>query len=136
MFKVGYHPQRVRNGVVRIADYPQGKYGEPFRLGVFAVRRPMRFIRGDQNIGCRAEGARTLRLRRCKVELRARGRGIARGERVVGDAASFKVDVNMNKRGRRFARRAGVRRVVLTARGTDSAGRTVTIRRKVKIRGR
>jgi len=136
---VGRHPQRVRNGVVRIADYPQGKFGETFRLGMSSARQPVGFRGGDENIGCRAEGAVALRLERCRVRLRARVGGrmttIAAGERIVKDARAFKVDVDLTKAGKALLRRrpAGVR-VTAVVRGVDSVGRVRTTSRALRIR--
>jgi YVTN family beta-propeller protein len=139
---VGRHPQRVRNGVVRVEQYPQGKHGEAFRLGRFGRRGgALVFRRGDENVGCRAEGARQLRLRRCSVELRARVRRgkrvsvLAAGERVMDDRRSFAVDTNLTKAGAALLRRRprGAR-ATLVLRGVDSVGRTRTVRQRVTMR--
>lgn len=140
---VGDHPQRVRNGVVRVSIYPQGKHGEAFRLGVFRRRGALRFRGGDENVGCRAEGARELRLLRCRVELRARvGRQrratvLAAGERFERDRRSFAVDTDLTDAGRALLRRRprGAR-ATLVVRGTDSIGRVRTVSRRVSLRAR
>jgi YVTN family beta-propeller protein len=138
---VGRHPQRVRNGVVRVAQYPQGAHGEAFRLGMFSRNRLLVFRGGDENVGCRAEGARHLRLASCSVELRTRmGRAarstvVGRGARRVTDKRSFKVDVDLTAAGRSLVRRrARGARVTLVMRGTDSIGRTRTLTRRIVIR--
>ncbi len=138
-FPVGRHPQRVRNGVVRIADYPQGKFGERFELGIFSSRQPVSFRGGDANIGCRAEEAVALRLDRCRIRLRTRIGGrmttVGAGERIVKDARSFKVDVNLTKAGKALLRRRpGGVRVTAFMRGVDSVGRVKTTSRALRIR--
>ncbi|MBA2350054.1 MAG: YncE family protein, partial [Solirubrobacterales bacterium] len=93
---VGRHPQRVRNGVVRVKDFPQGAHGESFRLRMFTEKGPISVKGGDENVGCRAKDAKDLRLASCTVEVKAvtrRGaqpRVIGRGARTVGDRRSFK----------------------------------------------
>ena len=138
---VGRHPQRVRNGVVRIADYPQGRHSEKFELEIFHERAPIGIERGDENIGCRAKDASRLRLRRCRVELKAAPRRgakpvlIAAGERFAPDRRSFEVDVDLNAAGRALLKRQprGFR-TTLTARGVDSVGRTKTVTKRVTFR--
>jgi YVTN family beta-propeller protein len=138
---VGRHPQRVRNGVVRVATYPQGKHGEPFRLGVFHEREPIGFRGDDENIGCRAEAARSLRLTRCAITVKAAPRKNAKpvvigaGERVTGDRRSFAVDVDLNAAGKALIKRhpSGFR-ATITARGVDSVGRTKTTTKRVTLR--
>ena len=138
---VGDHPQRVRNGVARVDIYSQGEHGEPFRLGVFRRRGALAFRGGDDNIGCRAEGAKRLRLARCEVELRARIDGakrsvrLAAGERAVEDRHSFVVDTNLTAAGRALLRRRprGAR-ATLVVRGTDSIGRVRRITQRVTLR--
>lgn len=138
---VGRHPQRVRNGVVRVAQYPHGRHGEPFALEVFHERAPIGVLGGDENIGCRARDAQRLRLVRCRVELRARVRRGAKpvlvgaGERFVEDRRSFAVDVDLNEQGRALVRRRprGFP-VTLIARGVDSVGRVETVTKRVRLR--
>ena len=134
---VGDHPQRVRNGVARVEVYPQGAHGEKFVLGTFGRRsgRLLVFRGGDENVGCRAEGAKDLRLTRCSVTLRAAGRTIAKGERAVSDRRSFKVDADLTRSGRALLRRRprGVRGT-LVLRGTDSIGRERRVTRRVTFR--
>ncbi|WP_372789842.1 YncE family protein [Paraconexibacter sp.] len=140
---VGRHPQRVRNGVVRVADYPQGKYGEAFDLEMFTSRQPVSFRGGDENFGCRAAKAQKLRLASCRVDLRARVRGakkvstIARGTRTVSGRRSFKVDVNLTRTGKALLkRRPGGVRVTARLRGVDSIGRVRTVSKRITIRTR
>ncbi len=141
---VGRHPQRVRNGVVRITEYAQGKYGEPFDLEMFTSRQPVSFRGGDENFGCRAAKAKDLRLVSCRVDLRARVRGskkvstIARGTRTpLSDRRSFKVDVNLTKTGKALLKRRprGVR-VTARLQGVDSIGRKRTTHKRISIRAR
>ena len=136
-FGVGDHPQRIRNGVARLDVYPGGPYGETFALGLFHERSPLSVRHGDERIGCRADGAVALRLSSCEVRMLARGKRhavLARGERLVRDRRSFRVDVNLTKRGRRrLAAHPRGLRVTLVATGTDSVGRTQTVRRRVTI---
>jgi YVTN family beta-propeller protein len=132
---VGRHPQRVRNGVVRIADFPQGEGGETFRLGVFHERGPIGIRNGDERIGCRAEGAQKVRLLRCRVRLLRGKRLLGAGERFAEDRTGFKVRVRLTARGRRaLARRPRGVPVRLVARGVDSIGRVQTVRRRVVLR--
>jgi len=138
---VGRHPQRVRNGVVKVSIYPAGNHSERFRLGVFHERAPIGVVGGDEEIGCRAEAAELLRLRRCVVRLSAvtkRGAKavvIGAGERFVEDRKSFKVDVDLNATGRALMRRRprgfGV---TLSARGVDSVGREQTVTKRIALR--
>ena len=132
-FGVGYHPQRVRNGVVRVDQYPQGQFGERFRLGI-RTRKSMRFTRGDQNIACVARKAVALRLVRCRVTLKAGGRTVGRGERFHRGSRVVKVDVDLNRRGRKLLRKRQLRRVTVIARGVDSVGRVTTARQGARIR--
>lgn len=140
-FPVGFHPQRVRNGIVRVADFPQGAPGEPFRLEMFSKRSPVGVRGDDENIGCRAADAKQLRLLRCAVQLKAvtRRNGkpvvIGAGERMVDDKRSFKVDVDMNAAGKALLRKKpkGFRATVV-ARGVDSVGRKQTATKRVVLR--
>ena len=138
---VGRHPQRVRNGVVRVQDFPQGAHGEPFRLRMFSEKSPIGVIGGDENVGCRAQDAKALRLTSCAVEVKAvtrrggKARVIGRGTRTVADRRSFKVDVNFNRAGRALlkAKPRGAR-VTMRATGVDSIGRTRTATKRVTLR--
>ncbi|HYF25981.1 MAG TPA: YncE family protein [Baekduia sp.] len=136
---VGRHPQRVRNGVVRVALYPQGKHGEAFRLQTQRARS-VRMAGGDAAVPCRAAGAQELRLVRCAVELRTPARRGARpvvlaaGERMVQGATAFRVDVDLTRAGRALLRRRGSIGARLVARGVDSVGRTATVTRRVVVR--
>jgi hypothetical protein len=125
---VGDHPQRVRNGVVRLEQYPGGAYGEPFKLAL-AVKR------GARSATCRASGAKELRLTRCLVKVRSGNRVLAIGE-TAANALSVKVGLKLTKTGKRMLKRnpRGVR-VVLAAKATDSVGRTRTARKRVTLRG-
>jgi len=138
-FKVGRHPQRVRNGVVRVAQYPQGKYGERFALTVSPRGRTLRVrASGRTSFTCAADGARLLRLQRCRVDLLQGRRVIGAGERMGDDATAFPVSLRVNARGRRALKRAGKRgvRVRLRAHGVDSVGRTATVERTIRLRRR
>ncbi len=92
-FGVGYHPQRVRNGVVRIEQYAQGVYGERFRLGVKRT--------GPRRAACVARKAISLKIVRCKVTVRSGGKVVATGERF---------------------RRAGAKRIAVKLQGPASGG--------------
>ena len=106
-FPVGFHPQRVRNGVVRVAQYPQGKHGEPFRL------RHVPRARADRRhaAATRTSAAARPAPRRCAscaascscARDSARGRQAGRdrlGRAVrVAAARAFKVDVDLNAAG-------------------------------------
>lgn len=134
---VGRHPQRVRNGVVRIDRYAQGKHGERLRVQSFSERSPIGILGWDERFGCRAAGAVHLALVRCEVRLVRGGRVIAAGERfVAGGAAAFKVDVDVNRRGRALLRRTSPRRgvrVTVVTRAVDSVGRAQTVRRRAVV---
>lgn len=127
-FGVGFHPQRVRNGVVRIAQYPQGQFGERFRLGV----RRAGPRKGLRRVACVARGADRLRIVRCTVTVKARGRVVARGERFRRGGKRLAVPLRYTRNGLRGV--AGVRRVTVVARGVDSTGRVTTTRQKVRVR--
>lgn len=138
---VGRHPQRVRNGVVRVKDFPQGKHGESFRLRMFTERGPIGVTRGDENVGCQAEDAEALRLASCRIAVKAITRRggkptvIGRGERTVGDRRSFKVDVNFNRAGRTLLKKKPKGfRAVMRASGTDSIGRRRSSTKRVTLR--
>jgi YVTN family beta-propeller protein len=136
---VGDHPQRVRNGVAAVSVYAQGQHGEKFVLGTFTQRGTMKFRGGDQNVGCRAEKAERLRLRRCAVELVTKIRGkrtvLAAGERFAPDKRSFAVDVDLTAAGKALMkRRPEGATVTLVAKGTDSVGRTAKVSRRVTLR--
>jgi hypothetical protein len=123
-FGVGDHPQRVRNGVARLDIYPGGESAETFRFAVKGgARRPT----------CRAKGAAELKLSSCYVVLRsATGKLLGAGERFVTGKAAFAVPVKLNKAGV-AAVKSGAR-ATLIARGTDSVGRSRTVRRSTKLR--
>jgi YVTN family beta-propeller protein len=139
---VGRHPQRVRNGVVKVGQYPAGEHGEAFRLGTFHERGTIRIQGSDENVGCRAVGAQRLRLLRCRVQFRAAlARGAKRvvigaGERFVARGRqAFTVDVDLNAAGKRLlARRPSGLGATLVVRGTDSIGRRQTIAKRVRLR--
>ncbi len=138
---VGRHPQRVRNGVVRVQDFPRGAHGESFRLRMFTEKGPIGVKGGDENVGCRAEDAKALRLVSCAVEVKAtvrRGakpRVIGRGTRTVGDRRSFKVDVNFNRAGRALLRKKPKGfRATMRATGVDSIGRERSSSQRVTLR--
>ena len=135
-FPVGRHPQRVRNGVVRVEDYPQGKHGERFRLGVFHERSPISVKGGTERFGCRARDAERLRLQRCRIRLTSGKTLLGVGERVADDRRSFPVNVKLTKAGRERLRKAGRRgmRARLSARGVDSVGRVSTKVKTVRLR--
>jgi DNA-binding beta-propeller fold protein YncE len=133
---VGDHPQRVRNGVVRLEQYPGGPYGEKFTLAV-TTARALTVKNGRTSVACRAAGAKELRLTRCLVRVvTASGAEIAKGERVA-DAAAFNVSAALTPKGRALLKRRpnGIR-AMLTVRGTDSVGRTRTVRKRVVLRRR
>ena len=132
-FPVGYHPQRVRNGVVRVEQYPQGKHGERFRFAITGPKQ-LRFKRGDARVGCAARGARALRLLRCRVTVRSRGRTVARGERFRRGRTAFKVDADLTRAGRKLLRKRKVVRARIVARGVDDVGRVAKARKRVRIR--
>lgn len=124
---VGDHPQRVRNGVVRLQEYPGSAYGEQFNLAVAPKR-------GLKRATCRATGAKLLRLTRCQVTVRSGKRLLARGSR-SGNAISIAVPLKLTKAGRRaLARNPRGVRVVVRARASDSVGRTKTARKRVRLR--
>jgi YVTN family beta-propeller protein len=131
---VGDHPQRVRNGVASVAAYPMAAAREPFRLGTFRERSPIGVAGGAENIGCRARGADLLRLARCEVRVYARTAGgrrlVAVGEDVELDRRAFAVDVDFNAAGRALLRRGRAFAGTIVVRGTDSVGRTRTLRER------
>ncbi len=119
-FDVGDHPQRVRNGVVRLEQYPQAAAKARFRL---RLSRP-----STKRVGCRSVGG--AELLRCRVTVRdRRGRRVGGGERLLRGRTAFRVPLRLGKRGKRLLRRG---RVVLTARGTAADGRTARARLRVK----
>ncbi len=139
-FPVGFHPQRVRNAVVRVEDFPAGSPSEPFTLRTFTEKGPIGVRGNDENVGCTAVGAQKLRLVRCRVQLKARSRSgklvvIGSGERFERDARSFKVDVDMNATGKALLRRSprGFTATVV-AHGTDSVGRKQVATKRVRLR--
>lgn len=124
---VGDHPQRVRNGVVRLEQYPGSAYGEEFKLAVALKRGYKRTI-------CRAVGAKELRIRRCQVKVTAGKRLLASGDRTV-TATAVSVRMRLTKAGRRaLARHPRGVRAVIGANATDSIGRTKTVRKRVRLR--
>jgi YVTN family beta-propeller protein len=112
---VGDHPQRVRNGVARIDIYPGGESDEPFRLAVGKV---------GKSVTCRAAGAKVLRLSSCLVEIRRGGHVLASGERMTPGRRKIRVPLTRNGK-------AGKAKLVVT--GTDSVGRTKTLRKPVTL---
>jgi hypothetical protein len=136
---VGDHPQRVRNGVARVDVYPVRGTGERFRFRVSHERPPIAIRDGEARVGCRAKGARALRLAQCAVRLERRHGSrwvvLARGERAVGGRRAFAVDVALTDAGRRVVRRRPLgfdARIV--AEGVDSAGRLRTVRKTAEFR--
>jgi YVTN family beta-propeller protein len=117
-FGVGDHPQRVRNGVVRVSQYPEAA-AQALRLRVRGTLR---------RITCAAP-----QLVRCRVTLRARGRAIGHGERFHRGAARLTVPVTLTSRGRRMVRH-GLRRARVHAVATDAAGRVARGRFSVSRR--
>jgi DNA-binding beta-propeller fold protein YncE len=132
---VGFHPQRVRNGVARLDIYPQAGGDERFRLAPIARSRRVRLAKGTEGLGCRAAGARALRLASCVVRVRAGGRDLAVGERIVRGRRGFLVDVDATPAGRR-ALAAGPVRATLVVAGTDAVGRRRTVGRPIVLRAR
>ncbi len=135
-FKVGWHPQRVRNGLVTVSQYPQGKHGERFRLGVRHAKSPLKLRRGKARFTCRAERANALRIDRCRVRITRGKTLVAVGERFARDRKSIALSVKATKKGRRVLRKAGKRgmRVRVTARGVDNVGRVATKRKLIRLR--
>jgi DNA-binding beta-propeller fold protein YncE len=131
-FDVGDHPQRVRNGVVRIDQYPQGQFGELFRLGV-RVPAAKHFKGGRRRVTCVARKAIDLKLVRCRLTLKAGGRTIGKGERFKQGSARLPVTVALNKRGRKLLRAGKLRRATIIARGVDSTGRVATVRQRARL---
>jgi YVTN family beta-propeller protein len=119
-FPVGYHPQRVRNGVVRVAQYPEAA----------PKRMKLRVLGNLRRVTCAAPGAKLLR---CRVTLRARGRKIGHGERLRRGASRIAVPIRLTKRGRRMVR-SGLRRAKAHAVATDADGRVVRGRFSVSRR--
>jgi YVTN family beta-propeller protein len=119
-FDVGDHPQRVRNGVVRVSQYPE----PPAQAMRLRVRGGMR------RVTCVAPGTQLLR---CRVSLRARGRVIGHGERLHRGASRLAVPVRLTPSGRRMVRH-GLRRASVIAVATDAAGRTARGRFSVSRR--
>ncbi len=132
-FPVGYHPQRVRNGVVTVAQYPQGKHGEPFKL--IAARRVT--VKSAQTaVRCGLAGAVRLDLVRCRVRLTRGGKLIGVGERAVPKGAkTINVRVALTAAGRRAlkAHPKGIK-AALAVRGVDSVGRVARISRTIQVR--
>lgn len=119
-FKVGYHPQRVRNGVVRLETYPQAPPKAGFRVRIGRV--------DAKRAGCRAIGG--AELVRCKIVVRdRRGRRVGGGERLLRGRTGFRVPLRLSERGKRLVRRG---RAVVIARGTAADGRTDRARLRAK----
>ena len=74
-----------------------------------------------------------LRLRRCRIDLRAGGTRIGGGERMAADRRSFKVAVRLTPAGRRMVRRRGGVQARMVVRGVDSVGRVRTVRRGLTV---
>jgi DNA-binding beta-propeller fold protein YncE len=119
-FGVGDHPQRVRNGVVRLEQYPRKATG---RFGL-----KVRSVKGVRRAACSSR----VELVRCRVTVRAKSRVIGRGERFRRGAKTLTVRIGLTRSGRRLLRR-GLRRATLTATGTDTAGRTRRASARVKL---
>jgi YVTN family beta-propeller protein len=130
---VGDHPQRVRNGVARVEVYPVLAADEVLQLEL-SHRRPLTVRGNDLSVGCRAKNAQALRLARCLVRITAGSKVLARGERVVSGRRSFRVDVDLTRAGRALLRRKRSVRAILVAQGTDAAGRTHTVRKRVRLK--
>jgi len=132
---VGFHPQRVRNGVARLDIYPASPGAdEAFRFALYAPKVPFVVGAGREALGCRAKGATALRLASCAVRIVRRGTEMASGERIVRDRKGYRVDVDPTKTGAKRLRGKTLRATLIAA-GTDTQGRTQTIRRKVTLRG-
>ncbi|WP_205697036.1 YncE family protein [Conexibacter sp. SYSU D00693] len=132
-FGVGWHPQRVRNGVVRIKDFPQGRYGETFRVGVTNAK--LRVRRGATRVACRADASTQLAVQRCRVRLVRGGRLVAVGERAGAAAREFGVTVRPTDYGKGLLRRAGGRPVAvrMALRAVDSVGRVARVTRRASV---
>jgi DNA-binding beta-propeller fold protein YncE len=131
---VGDHPQRVRNGVARLEIYPRAGGEEPFTFAVRAPRTAFAISAARENISCSAKGARALRLASCLVRIVAGTTELAAGERIVSDRRGFKVDVDLTNAGKKRLRGKRLN-ATLIASGTDTQGRTRTVRRKVTLTG-
>ena len=108
-FPVGFHPQRVRNGVARVEIYP------PVAAGPFKLRARVGKAAG---VTCRATGKALLSS--CAVRVRQGGKVVARGERLGRSKrrAVVKLDGAMS---------SGTRATII-ATGTDVTGRRKTVR--------
>ena len=141
---VGFHPQRVRLGVVDkeiLSELPAGP--ERFSLDMFhkETATGIGIWRDRVDIGCRAAGAEDLRLRECRVRLRARVRGsrqlttIGIGRRTAEDRRALDVRVRLTRTGRELLdRRPRGFRAQIVATGVDSLGRQRTVRKAERFR--
>jgi hypothetical protein len=113
-----------------------------FELGIFhrRGRAGIGVARSRVNIGCRADGAASLRLTDCRVRLRAPVRGgraatLARGEASHAGRRSFTVRLRLTRAGRALVRRRPKGfRATIVAEGRDSLDRERTVRRKATFR--
>jgi hypothetical protein len=104
-------------------------------LELFHERAPIGILGGDENIGCRAKDAQRLRLKRCAITFRSGRAVIGAGERFTDDRRSFEVDVDLNAAGKALIRkRPRGFAATITAKGVDSAGRTKTVSKRVRLR--
>jgi DNA-binding beta-propeller fold protein YncE len=110
-FPVGFHPQRVRNGVARLDIYPRQDPGA-FRLKL-----------GTKNgtYACRAAGKAALSG--CAIRVVQGGRTVATGERLVPGARRIAVRTSGSYSSGQPARVVAV--------GTDVTGRRKTVRKRL-----
>jgi DNA-binding beta-propeller fold protein YncE len=127
-FPVGFHPQRVRNGVARLDVYPQTTPAGPLTLKLRAPRG-LTVVEGFEGVACQAAGAK---LADCAVSVRQGKRLLAVGDRIVSGRNGFRVDVDLTETGTTRLS-GGALRATLIARATDASGRIATVRRKVTV---
>ena len=113
-FPVGFHPQRVRNGVARLDIYPQAGPTPPeLGLRVRAPRTPVKIAEGMEGVGCRATGGPQLAA--CAIRIVSRRRTLAVGDRIVSGRKGFLVDVDLTKAGSGRLSSAGTARATIVA---------------------
>ncbi|MFL5846599.1 MAG: YncE family protein [Solirubrobacteraceae bacterium] len=133
---VGDHPQRLRNGVARLDIYPRtgNAANEKFDFRLKAPKVAFTIGNAREAISCRAAGTTDLRLADCLIRIVKGATTLAAGERIVRNSNGFGVDVDLTPAGTK--RLKGHRmKATLVALGTDSLGRTKTVRRKVTLVG-